>query len=163
MFVKTSLAIWCLLAVLAVSGGCATPYKSAAAGSGYSDFRVSTDVFAVSFRGNTSTLEETVDKYLLRRASELTLEHGFTHFVILSEKERTRSSSVGYSGFKIPFVAPGTAVWIQCFKDPPPDRGLLINAADFLRFNFPEALEKPDSTEADDAGATASPSPRNGR
>jgi hypothetical protein len=137
------------LVALAVSGGCATPYKSADSGGGYSDFRITTDVFAVSFRGSAGTLEETVDRYLLRRASELTLEHGFTYFVILSEKERTRSSSLGYSGFKIPVVAPGTTLWIRCFQDLPPDHEVAIDAADFLRFNFPEALEDCTPNEAD--------------
>lgn len=125
-------------------GGCATPYQSAHGGRGYIDYRITTDVFAVSFRGSVGTLEDTVERYLLRRASELTLEHGFTHFVILSEKERTRSSSVGYSGFKIPIVAPGTSVWIRCFHDPPRDRELPIDAADFLKFNYPETPAESD-------------------
>jgi hypothetical protein len=119
--------------------GCATPYQSARSSGGYTDFRITKDVFAVSFRGSVGTYEETVDKYLLRRASELTLEHGFTHFMILSEKERTRSSSFGYSGLKIPMVAPGTSVWIRCFKDMPlTTDGLVIDAEEFLRFNVPE-------------------------
>ena len=99
---RGSAMVSCLPVVVAVFGGCATTYKSSDGGDGYSDFRVSTNVFAVSFRGNPGTKEEMVDKYLLRRASELTLEHGFAYFVILSEKERTRSSSFGYSGTKFP-------------------------------------------------------------
>jgi hypothetical protein len=147
---------------IALLAGCATPYKSADAGKGYSDFRITTDVFAVSFRGSAGTFEETVDRYLLRRASELTLEHGFTYFVILSEKERTRSSSLGYSGFKIPIIAPGTSVWIRCFEDLPPDHGLMIDAADFLRFNFPEALKEYAPEEADEAKPTSGHPRQNG-
>jgi len=129
-------------AALMMLGGCAsTPYKSAGGKEGYSDFRITTDVFAVSFRGNVSTSEEMVDKFLLRRAAELALRHGFEYFVILSEKERTRHSSIGYSGLKVPFVSPGTAIWIRCFSEPPPGHELPINASDFLEFNFPEALE----------------------
>ena len=131
-------------ATLVMLVGCATtPYKSASGGEGYSDFRITTDVFAVSFRGNIGTCEDTVEKYLLRRASEITLEHGFTHFAILSEKELTRSSSVGYSGLKFPVVAPGTSVWIRCFHGPPADHEVPIDAADFLRFNYPEAAAEP--------------------
>lgn len=132
----------CVMVVGLGPGGCATPYQSARGGDGYMDYRIATDVFAVSFRGGAGTREETVDKYLLRRASELTLEHGFTYFVILSEKERTRSGSIGYSAIKIPVVSPETSLWIQCFKERPADRGLAIDAADFLRFNFPEVLEE---------------------
>ena len=134
-------ASWCLPAVFLLAAGCATPYQSAGSGGGYSDYRVSKDLFAVSFRGNTGTREETVDKYLLRRASEITLKHGFKYFVILWEKERTRSSSVGYSGFKIPLVAPGSSVWIQCFHDRPIDHDLPIDAAEFLGFNYPKVLK----------------------
>jgi len=142
----------CLLVITTFTAGCATPYQSASKGDGYSDYRVSTDLFAVSFRGNTSTREETVDKYLIRRASEITLEHGFKYFVVLWEKERTRSSSVGYSGFKIPLVAPGTSVWIQCFHDRPIDHNLPIDAAEFLRFNYPKVLEDLRTKMGDDAG-----------
>lgn len=125
-------------------GGCATKYQSTNGGGGYMDYRITTDVFAVSFRGNVGTCEDMVESYLLRRASELTLEHGFTHFVILSEKERTRSSSFGYSSFKIPMVAPGTSVWIRCFHGLPPDCEVPIDAADFLRFNYPETPAESD-------------------
>ncbi len=137
------LAVTLATAALVTLGGCAsTPYKSASRGEGYSDFRITTNVFAVSFRGNVRTAEEIVDKFLLRRAAELTLKHGFEYFVILSEKERTRESSLGYSGVKVPFVAPGRAIWIRCFNEPPPDHELPIHAADFLGFNFPDALEE---------------------
>lgn len=132
----------CLLfAVLLITAGCATRYEARRGSAGYSDFRVRADVFAVTFQGSVGTLEEQVEKYLLRRASELTLEYGFRYFVILSEKERTRSSSVGYSALKIPLVSPGTSIWIQCFHDRPTGEALPINAADFLEFNYPEALE----------------------
>jgi len=131
------------IAVVLLLAGCATPYQSLGARGGYSDYRISADVFAVNFRGNTATREETVEKYLLRRASELTLEHGFKHFVVLSEKGRTRSSSLGYSGFKVPVIAPGGAIQIRCFHSKPADSDSPIDAANFLRFNFPEALNKP--------------------
>ena len=133
-----------MMVIALALGGCATPYQSVRGSGGYMDYRITTDVFAVSFQGSVGTREDTVERYLLRRASELTLEHGFTHFVILSEKERTRSSSVGYSGFKIPMVAPGTSVWIRCFHGPPPDSEVPIDAADFLRFNYPETPAESD-------------------
>ena len=126
--------------LMSLGSGCATPYEASRSGGGYSDFRVAKEVFAVSVRGNPVTREERVEKYLLRRASELTLEHGFKYFIILSEKETTRSSSVGYSAVKIPLVSPGTSVWIQCYHERP-EGGLPIDAAEFLGYNYPEALE----------------------
>lgn len=135
-------AFSCVLmpAVLATAG-CATPYQSKGAAGGFSDFRITTDVFSVSFRGNTSTTEDTVEAFLLRRASELTLRHGFRHFVILREEGRTRSGSVGYSGVKVPVVAPALSIRIRCFADFPSDSDFVINAENFLLFNYPEMLE----------------------
>jgi hypothetical protein len=138
------------------SAGCVTKYKPHNHQGGYSDYRIATDVFSVSFRGNAATREEIVEKYLFRRASELTLEHEFRYFVVLSEQGRTRSSSVGYSGVKFPVVAPGMAVRIQCFRERPTDMEAVIDAVDFMRFNFPEELEKyPIAEEA--AAAEESP------
>ena len=131
-----------LMVISVMAVGCATPYQPLRTGGGYSDYRISVDVFSVSFRGNIATREEEVDKYLLRRASELTLEHGFKYFVILSEKGRTRSGTVGYSAFKVPVVSPGVAIQIRCCNEVPPGFESLIDAAAFLRFNFPEVLER---------------------
>ncbi len=132
--------------------GCATPYQPRGFRGGYSDYRVSADVFSVSFRGNSSTREEVVEEFLLRRASELTLEHEYVYFVVLAEKGRTRTSSVGYSSVKVPIVSPGSSIQIRCFRDRPPDSESPIDAAEFLRFNFPEALE-----ELLPTGSTSSP------
>ena len=136
-----TMLIICSACVPLFAIGCATKYEARRSSAGYSDFRIAVDVFAVSFRGNTSTKREQVQKFLLRRASEITLQNGFKYFVIISEKELTRSSSVGYSSLKIPFIAPGTSVWIQCYQDRPADKEMPINAGDFLRFNYPEVLD----------------------
>ena len=131
---------------LLLTASCATPYqlRSSAKG-GYSDFRIADDLFSVSFKGNAATPEEQAEKYLFRRASEVTLEHGFNFFVIEAEKGRTRSSSLGYSGVKFPLVAPGSALRIRCYHVQPPEDVSSIDAAAFLRFNFPEALESGDT------------------
>ena len=129
-------------ATVLIAMGCATPYQPRGFSGGYSDYRVSADVFSVSFRGSSSTREEVVEEFLLRRASELTLEHGFVYFVVLAEKDRTRTSSVGYSAMKLPIISPGSSIQIRCFRDRPPDPESPIDAAEFLGFNFPEALKE---------------------
>ena len=121
-------------------GACATPYKAAKHREGYSEYRITDNTFALTFRANIATREEMVDKYLLRRASELTLEHGFKYFVISEERGRTRSSSIGYSGVKFPVVAPGSTIRIRCYLDPPADVEEVIDASYFLQENFPEVL-----------------------
>lgn len=139
-------------ATVLIAMGCATPYQPRGFSGGYSDYRVSADVFSVSFRGSSSTREEVVEEFLLRRASELTLEHGFVYFVVLAEKDRTRTSSVGYSAMKLPIISPGSSIQIRCFRDRPPDPESPIDAAEFLGFNFPEALK-----ELLPSGSTSSP------
>lgn len=124
--------------VLVSVGGCATRYKGIGSGGGYFDYRLTEDVFAVSFRGNTSTYEELVDLYLLRRSAEVTLEHGYAYFAMVVEKARSRQGSFGYSSFKVPLVSPGTSIQIKCYKERPPDTELVIDAKQFLRFNFPK-------------------------
>lgn len=122
--------------------GCATPYKTKGALSGgYSDYRISESEFVVTFRANSTTHPETVDKYLLRRASELALENGFSYLVVSSERDRTKAGSLGYSGTKLPIVTPAGTIRIRCFHEKPADEDEAISAADFLRYNYPEALQ----------------------
>ncbi|MDB5460260.1 MAG: hypothetical protein JWO72_2001 [Caulobacteraceae bacterium] len=77
-------------ATIALAGGLAacetvTPYQpvnpaNAQAG-GYSDVRLNSDRWRVMFSGNTLTSRETVERYLLYRAAELTVSQGFDWFV----------------------------------------------------------------------------------
>ena len=48
---------------------------------GYSDLRLTENRFRVTFTGGINTRREQVEDYLLRRAAEVTLEAGYTHFV----------------------------------------------------------------------------------
>ena len=69
------------LAVLLTA--CATPYEPRGLTGGFSETRLDSNTFRVDFTGNGFTSRERVDVYLLRRAAELTLEHGFDYFVIV--------------------------------------------------------------------------------
>lgn len=86
----------------------ATPYQQAnAPGSnsyGFSEQRIESDRFRVSFSGNSLTDRETVEAYLLYRAAELTLMEGYDYFRLVDRdtERRTqfRSTGVGpYSPF----------------------------------------------------------------
>jgi len=74
----------------------ATPYQpatgsSAANRGGYSDTQIESNRFRVSFSGNTLTSRETVERYLLYRAAELTVQNGFDYFV-LSDRDTEKKS-----------------------------------------------------------------------
>ena len=78
------------LAMMALVGGVlagcetATPYQPLASGSqtrgGYADAKVNDDLWRVSFSGNSLTSRETVERYLLYRAAELTVNQGYDWF-----------------------------------------------------------------------------------
>jgi hypothetical protein len=89
-----------LAAAATLLAACATPTPYAASepgGYGYSDSRIETNRFRVSFSGNSLTDRETVKTYLLYRASELTLEAGYDWFQVLDREteKRTRYTSTG--------------------------------------------------------------------
>jgi len=84
----------CLLA------GCSTSYQSIGLTGGFSDTQYTPDAFRVIFRGNIYTSGERAQDFALLRASELTIQHGFTCFAIVDENNTTTTSS---------FTTPGHA------------------------------------------------------
>jgi len=139
-----------------VASGCATTYHPKTWTGGYTDFRISKDTFSVTFKANAYTPKEDVVKYALRRASELTLMKGFTHFVVLGESDDSKSfmyhtstgSASAYSygnyakvygsstGYSIPIKKPRITLQIKCFKSEYPEGA--IDAKEFLDYNVPE-------------------------
>jgi hypothetical protein len=84
------LAAAALALSMAALGGCetATPYQpyipEGARGvhGGYSDQQLAPDRFLVRFHGNDLASRERVEGYLLYRAAELTVEHGYDWFMM---------------------------------------------------------------------------------
>jgi hypothetical protein len=106
------------LAGASVLGACATPtpYRPAVGQgfnrTGFSDVQIESNRFRVTFAGNSMTSRETVERYLLFRAAELTLQHGADYFVLADRDtdKQTRTYTTpglgggfgpygGYSGF----------------------------------------------------------------
>ncbi len=87
-------------ALLAASllAGCATStvpdYRPRPPGGtvGYSDLQLSPNRYRVSFSGSTISTRDDVERYLLRRAAEVTLASGYTHFV-LSNRDTERDAN----------------------------------------------------------------------
>jgi hypothetical protein len=83
---KSAIAI-VLTAGLSCVLSCSTPYQSdSLLGGGYSETVLAPDTFRVNFRGNGFTSSERAQDLALLRAAELTLERGFTRFVIVGEE-----------------------------------------------------------------------------
>jgi hypothetical protein len=74
----------------------ATPYQPQIRGNqvsgGYRDQQIEANRFRVTFNGNSMTSRETVETYLLYRAAELTVQHGFDWFT-MADRQTDRKSS----------------------------------------------------------------------
>ncbi len=88
----------CLALAACVSS---TPYGPATDKNpyGFSDQRIETNRYRISFRGNSSTTRETVETYLLYRAAEVTVGAGYDYFIIT---EQDTDSTKRYSGMSSP-------------------------------------------------------------
>ena len=83
-----------------------TPYQPASGSgfyrNGYSDQQIEPNRYQVSFAGNSLTSRETVERYLLYRAAQLTLERGYDYFIMADRDTNLRSrtySTPGVGGF----------------------------------------------------------------
>ena len=132
-----------------MTAGCATEtaYRPATgsgfARTGYSDRQIETNRYVVSFSGNSYTSRDTVEKYLLYRAAELTLQNGYDHF-IMADRQTDRRSRTYATGFGSGFYGYGGwgptwryrgrgfgwRSWDPFWGDPFWDRGVDIQTVD---------------------------------
>ncbi len=94
------------VALLLAACATTTPYQAREGkrGYGYSEQMLESNRYRVNYMGNSSTPRETVENYLLYRASELTLRHGFSYFRVAQQDtdrntETRQTFSGGYGGF----------------------------------------------------------------
>lgn len=132
---KKNFCVFILGFLLFVS--CSTPYKARGFfGNGYHEYQLQQDRFAVIFRGNEHTDPETVRKFALKRAAEVTLDHGFSFFILLSEKDISRRSFES-EYFTVQRVAekqaPGLELLIQCYTQKPGKEAM--DAKEILFYN----------------------------
>jgi hypothetical protein len=150
---KGFILIWLVMGL----SGCATPYGSSAGNylGGFSEAQLGENMFQVSFEGNAYTKADTVANYTLLRSAELTLQYGFTHFIVVDKADLSRSGSfttptsssttgsasiIGntvtgssttqfYGGQTYAFKKPGASNTIVCFNDKPQIGGAVYDAA----------------------------------
>lgn len=85
---------------------CAAGYRpySAMRGGGYRDQKIDATTYRVSFEGNGFTTQDRVDRFLMLRCAEVTIENGAAYFVVLSAADQTRSGA---------FIQPGVSQTVQ--------------------------------------------------
>lgn len=108
---------------------------------GYSDRQIETDRWQVTFAGNSMTSRDTVEKYLLFRAAELTVQQGDDYFVMADrdtdKKQRTYVNSFGpgpygYWGPSWRYYGRGFGwrSWDPFWGDPFFDRNIDVNTVE---------------------------------
>ena len=89
--------IFVIISIL-LFAGCATQYKADGLTGGYSQIQINEKTWQVTFRGNGYTSNNRAQKFAMRRAAEITIEQGFTHFIITqSSSQTTTRESAGSS------------------------------------------------------------------
>lgn len=109
---QTPALAWRAGAVVLVSlllAACATgpsPYRAANGDSfGYSEQKIESNRYRVTYTGDSLTDRQTVENYLIYRAAELTLETGHDYFIVQSQGTERRDRVAGgfisprYPGF----------------------------------------------------------------
>ena len=114
----------------------ATPYqpnvRGQAVSGGFSETRLEADRFRVNFAGNSLTSRETVERYLLYRAAELTVDQGGDWFTLVERQTDRKARTYvdpdplgpyGRYGYWRPYwryygVGPGWRRWDPWYGDP---------------------------------------------
>jgi hypothetical protein len=95
-------AVSLALAAATVLSACQTgpAYRERGPGDnvGYTDLQLTPNRYRVTFAGGTGTSREEVEDYLLRRAAEVTLQSGFSHFVFDTRDTNAETYYRGDSG-----------------------------------------------------------------
>lgn len=160
------------LASASVLASCATPtpYQPATGSgsyrTGYWDEQIEADRFRVTFAGNSLTSRETVERFLLYRAAQLTVERGYDYFV-LSDRDTERKTRTyidrpfssgpwGYWGPSWRYYSPrwGWRGWSPYWGDPFWDNQVDVRTVDRYEASAEIVVgrgRKPDNVRAFDA------------
>lgn len=90
---SSSKAFTTILFVLLLTS-CATTYGPEGSFSGgYSEIKLNDRTYQITFNGNAYTSQSKVKRFALRRAAELTIQNGGTHFIILTNNTAVETST----------------------------------------------------------------------
>lgn len=115
---KAGLVAAMALAALLTACATATPYQPNIAGQkaqgGFSDRRLESDRYQINFAGNSVTSRETVERYLLYRAAEVTVQAGYDWFETADRRTDRQARAVidnygygpGWGGYGYGWGAP---------------------------------------------------------
>jgi len=91
--------LFAVAAALLAACATQTPYQAATPQDryGYSETQIESNRIRITFNGNSLTERDTVETYLLYRAAEATLQHGFDYFIVTNRgtEGKTQLEGVG--------------------------------------------------------------------
>ena len=74
-----------ILIIILLIVGCSTPYQPYGLLGGYKSSKLDDNSYRILFKGNQHTNGETVYNNLERRCAEITIENGYSHFIIYED------------------------------------------------------------------------------
>ena len=87
-----------LTGLLLLLSGCATPYQEMGFSGGVSAAQMTDTTFRISGRGNGYTGSTVINDYVILKAAETTVQHGYTHFVVVSAADASSSDTIVTGG-----------------------------------------------------------------
>jgi hypothetical protein len=92
-------AAFTLAAALALAS-CATPYTENGMGflGGVEAQMITDDTARISARGNAYTDQARIEDFVLLKSAQTALDHGFTHFAIVSSADASRAGTISTPG-----------------------------------------------------------------
>lgn len=145
------------LSAVCLLTGCATAYQPDGVTGGYSDQRLSADTEQVSFRGNRFNSPETLHSYLLRRCADVTIQNGYTYFMLVTPIE----SSANVGGAKVDDLYSASTT-IKMLKDdklqsetPAYDAAAIVRSTPVDEGETAEAMPPPVSKSTNQAATNA--------
>ena len=86
--------------------GCATTYQSSGLSGGFSEMQMAQDVYRIKFKGNAFTSSEAAQEMAMLRAAELTMQSGYSHFIVMGAQDGTDRSYIHQPGTTTTTITP---------------------------------------------------------
>ena len=86
-------------------------------GIGYSEYRLESDRFVVTYRGNRRADPEDVRQFALKRAAEVTTNYGYRYFIVELERDLSKSTLVKSTREEVHFIKDFWSGWINPLKN----------------------------------------------
>ena len=153
-----------VLCVVVAISGCVTSYKPEGFSGGFREQQIANDTFIVSAHGNAFASMDLVQTISLRRAAELSVQNGFSYFVVMNGSQDYQTGvittpgtytgtttgsahSLGGSvygqantygtytpGMTNSYSKPSNSITVKMFEEAPFDMTGIHNAAEVLRY-----------------------------